>query len=202
MDNCGKNCARATPICAFAATSCCSACRMSGRRSSNREGKPTGRFCGGGFKRVWIACERRVRDSGRAEDARHSPAAESAARAAESATDAVYSSSSAWRRSDSGTDPPLSSVVVSSTDSCRVFKRFLRDRQLLDRRARSWKYAVATCCTSVMRTARCAQVCASNCGTGRFGLPAIEAPEVRRSRRQKVEAPGRRWYRWAGCCQA
>ena len=36
----GKYSVRATPMRALAATSCCSACRMSGRRSSSAEGRP------------------------------------------------------------------------------------------------------------------------------------------------------------------
>jgi len=38
----GKYSARAAPIRALAATSCCSACRMSGRRSNTWEGTPDG----------------------------------------------------------------------------------------------------------------------------------------------------------------
>src|SRR2546427_6792448 len=36
----GKNSALATPICALALTSCCSACRRSGRRSRSVDGNP------------------------------------------------------------------------------------------------------------------------------------------------------------------
>ena len=39
----------ATPICALAAISCCSACRMSGRRSSKDEGSPAGTSSGWGW---------------------------------------------------------------------------------------------------------------------------------------------------------
>ena len=39
---CGYSNALATPICAFADTSCCSARRMSGRRVSSSDGKPGG----------------------------------------------------------------------------------------------------------------------------------------------------------------
>jgi hypothetical protein len=39
---CGKYAARATPICAFAATTACSACWMSGRRSISADGRPAG----------------------------------------------------------------------------------------------------------------------------------------------------------------
>jgi len=38
----GKYWARAAPICALAAMSCCSACAMSGRRSSSCDGTPAG----------------------------------------------------------------------------------------------------------------------------------------------------------------
>ena len=57
IESWGKNCARATPMRALAAMSCCSACRISGRRSSNREGRPTGKSCGTGasaFGSVWV----------------------------------------------------------------------------------------------------------------------------------------------------
>ena len=39
---CGKYAAFATPICAVAAASCCSACRTSGRRSISADGRPAG----------------------------------------------------------------------------------------------------------------------------------------------------------------
>src|SRR5207244_12324700 len=38
----GNNYALATPICALALTSCCSACRRSGRRSRSVDGNPVG----------------------------------------------------------------------------------------------------------------------------------------------------------------
>jgi hypothetical protein len=48
IERLGKNCARATPICAFAAMRVASACSISGLRSSNWEGSPVGSSCGGG----------------------------------------------------------------------------------------------------------------------------------------------------------
>ena len=54
MDRLGKNCARATPICALAAISVASACWISGRRSSSCEGNPVGRSCGGGARAFGI----------------------------------------------------------------------------------------------------------------------------------------------------
>ena len=52
MASCGKNWARATPICAFAAMRVASACWMSGRRSRSCEGRPVGMSCGGGGQGV------------------------------------------------------------------------------------------------------------------------------------------------------
>src|SRR5262252_3771553 len=50
----GKKLARAAPTFALAETSCCSACRTSGRRSSSAEGRPAG-TCGGTFCSVRLA---------------------------------------------------------------------------------------------------------------------------------------------------
>ena len=85
MESCGKNCARATPICAFAAIELRSACWMSGRRSSSCEGRPVGRSCGGGVSAFGIGMRDGPGILRRAKDGAHFPAAESAARAAESA---------------------------------------------------------------------------------------------------------------------
>ena len=100
-DTVGKRAARATPICALAATMVCSAARMSGRRSSSARGQA------GGRRRRHRQGEQiaRARSSGRAGRSA-APAAARAARAGAPAsrrcTSASDSAPCAWCTSSSG----------------------------------------------------------------------------------------------------
>ncbi len=126
----GNNCARATPMLAVAAASCCSAARMSGRRSSRRDGSPAGTSGGAGWsisaRPRGIACG--LSPVSVLSRSSCTPIWRSVSGMVSAA---VSTSCSAWRTSSRAAAPPLASVLVSASDSrreARVFRAISSSR--------------------------------------------------------------------------
>ena len=117
----GKKAARAAPMLALAAISCCSAWRMSGRRVSRSDGKPGRQLGEDGAASAAVAAA--SRSAGRGWPSSSTSAFWSCARwrcCCARAARAPASSDSAWRRSSADEAPLSKRSWVRRSDSSRV----------------------------------------------------------------------------------
>ena len=142
----GKKLARAAPMLALAASSCCSDWRMSGRLASSSEGRPAGSSASWGAS----ASRRRTvsarRSSGSGWPSSSTRAFSSRARwrsCCARVARAVSVSDSAWRKSSSEATPLSSRSLVRRIDSSRV-ATVRRDRSISSSSASSASQPLAT----------------------------------------------------------